>query len=985
MNGSKRVLTVILALLTVAPIVLSGCKSEKDGADTTAPIETEAPTDTGADLENVEPIPDVPNTEDSTMITGSELLTLIRNGTIAENGDYAVTDGSYLVFDRKDDGKSYDLKNAIIRIGVRDGEAGIAFKNTRTISLSNARIAAYGGTAVDTDKARNCTLSKLHVTGNVSTAFSLGGKDVKLDGCTVAPEDGGKIETAMLALGTNVTVTNCNVKGVSIGVKDSSENGAVIENNLISDCSVGVLTEVANTTVWYNTVKGGDFGVKATDTKSQISAGEATVYNILVAMNDISGIASCVTYENVSNGVILRNTLDNADVSGCTYAYVNENAVKGKLTLKKNNYVIANGNECGRLDATENANVNGDDVTDLSARVQTGANDALLPHVNSEQFVGMTRKTVVRDAETSRDLKTYLSEALAEKDTVIVPPGAYVNLAMTFNGVSDKTVYAYGVLSEMAESTGKGNAITFQSCSDVTLKGLFLGNTLYPHSQGTVTYKKVEGGLKVIQFIADPGYHSNITTSDGNFVDNPAGHYFKAGDTTAMCDITSYGSVSYNVSTKVNTVSGISEPIYQNIQKDDRIAFRSGTGDGGIFMLECTEMKLEDVTVNSCASFAECDKNNDVAPVLHRFAVVKGPAPLLDSGKNYDDPNGVIWTDAYGRKRSAEPLYTTCDATHSTSARTGIQVISSLLENMNDDGGNVNGYYGLVHSYNSSSKTLVYTTCDVRNYHLVPQPFAVGDDLMLFTMSGEYVGEAKVTVATEALGDDKYSIVLDKSVTLPVGEDIVVQNFSANGRGFLFDNVKVRNSGANGVRVKAPGGEVKNCTFDNVRCSGVSCVPEYQDWPEVGYAKDLKILNCVFDGLGRSQSLWEDWNNRAAYAAIVIRYHFGDDSQLSYETGENSSSVKYCMHSNIEISGNVFKNRYSRYEISVSAVQNLKITNNTFEAAQASASVTSTKAPILVLGGNGIELSGNTFYQGVTAPIENRENHAKNITGDNMN
>ena len=968
------------------------CKEEQDGVNntqSTAPIETTIPTDTGADTTVVAPIPDVPDTEDSAMITGNELLNLIRTGTIAAGGDYAITDGEGLIFDRKDDGKTYDLKNAVIRIGVRSGEAGIAFKNTRSISLSNVRIAVYGGTAIDTSRTKECNLSNVHITGNAETAFSLGGTGVRLNSCTVSSKAEERINNAVVAIGKDITVLNCNLENADVGVLDKSENGAVIENTVFSSCHTAVQTITANTVIWYNTVKNCVFGVKASDVHSELSAGEGTVYNVLVAMNNMQTSDVSVVYENLSNSVLLRNTLGSAKVSGCTNVYVNENGVSGVLTLQKNDYMIANGNECGVLEVHQNTNVNGDNVTDLSARMSVGANEELLPHINKEQFVGMTRKTVVRDGSSSRDLSAYLSEQMRAQKMVIVPPGAYTNLPMETKHLSDVTIYAYGVLSEMFESTNVGHAWQFTGCNNIAIKGMFFSTAIYPHTQGTVTNKWTNGSVNCIAFVADPGYHKDFTAASGKFTSSTAGHYFEPDSMTGMIDITSHVLKNYDASTGLNTLGGLSTPIYNGIYSGCRVAFRSGSGDGGLRFDECSEMKIEDVTVMSAAGFAEADYDNDVAPLLHRYAVTAGPAPVLDSTKTYDASTNIIWKDSYGRLRSAAPLYSTCDATHSTNARVGIQAISCLLENMNDDGGNINAHYSVLYSYDAMAKKIAYTTTDVLGYNLFCADFRAGDTVLLYTMNGKYVGTAKTITATEILTDNTRAVYIDSSVSIPVGEKIVVQNASASGKDFLWDNVVVRESNANGLRIKAPGGVVENCTFDNVRCAGVKCTPEYNEWPECGYTSNVKIVNNLFEGLARSNGMWEDWDNRAGSSPITIRVNEADNTRQDLAGNPQaewtySSDMAYCMHKNIEISGNVFRGNYGRYEISLSGVTELMIKRNVFEQRHVSANLTATKAPILILTGNGIEISNNTYPSDVLSPIENRRDIGVNISGSDL-
>ena len=169
----------------------------------------------------------------------------------------------------------------------------------------------------------------------------------------------------------------------------------------------------------------------------------------------------------------------------------------------------------------------------------------------------------------------------------------------------------------------------------------------------------------------------------------------------------------------------------------------------------------------------------------------------------------------------------------------------------------------------------------------------------------------------------------------------------------------------------------------------MKCTPEYNEWPECGYTSNVKIINNLFEGLARSNGMWEDWDNRAGSSPISIRVNETDNTtqdlaghpqaEWSY-----SSDIAYCMHKNIEILGNVFRGNYGRYEISLSGVTELKIFENVFESRHISANLTDTKAPILILTGNGIEISNNTYPMNVTCPIENRRQIGQNITGNDI-
>ena len=202
------------------------------GADTTKIPEIPTAPDTDVTGET----PDVPVGDKTVSVSSAELMALIENGTVAENGDYAVTDGAGLTFSRSHNGKEYDLRGALIRIGVRDGAAGIDIRS-KTLTLKNARIAVYGdvGVSVGSENA-NATLTGLHIGGSCKTGFVLGGSGSTLDGCTVKPASGGTVDTAVRVSGSDCMVTNCSFEGVGVGILDESKTGAAVDNNLLTDC-----------------------------------------------------------------------------------------------------------------------------------------------------------------------------------------------------------------------------------------------------------------------------------------------------------------------------------------------------------------------------------------------------------------------------------------------------------------------------------------------------------------------------------------------------------------------------------------------------------------------------------------------------------------------------------------------------------------------------------------------------------------------------
>ena len=205
--------------------------------------------------------------------------------------------------------------------------------------------------------------------------------------------------------------------------------------------------------------------------------------NCLIAQNDISGN---ITAKNTYNSVILLNKAQNITAESNINLYVVENTLSGTLTLNSNNYLLADENTSAETIYKNNENFNGDDLTDVDARLDHGADLDLLPHANKELFVGMPRRNAVNanDTDGTEPVNAYIT-ARANGGTIIVPPGAYsapapVKLEASASG---STIYAYGAFMEMLPY---GNSFVITNGKNITVKGLVIGYAQQPCGQVTL-------------------------------------------------------------------------------------------------------------------------------------------------------------------------------------------------------------------------------------------------------------------------------------------------------------------------------------------------------------------------------------------------------------------------------------------------------------------------------------------------------------------
>ena len=961
-DGNSEYLTEIITGADTTTIPES-----KDVGETTEEITSDMIT-TGIDTTEELIEAQLPALEGTIKITASELLSLIREGTVEKNAAYELTDKTGLVFDRDDDSGNYDCSNITV-YGAVEGAVGVVnIEGSRKLTLSNLTVVGFGGKAAVLigNKTRELTLNGVNVIGYTSCGIYAQGKDIVINGSVIKPYPTGVIRCAVTSAGDElINITNCSINDVNIGITDRCENGTLIENNEFVRCGIGVSFETAGSVCWYNNFTGVEIAIKAVFEKAEISAGESDGYNLIAAMNVIDGGTTSILYENASNSVILLNNAANITAKGCINLCVAENVVSGTLELADNDYIIANGNSAEKIISEGNSNTNGGTITDLDERLECGANEVLLPHTNSEQFVGMTKKRYIRCLDDA-ELRTteYILDRASKSDVVIIPPGVYFNNGTELKNVSDKIIYAYGVLFESA--TGKETALTFESCENVTVKGLFIGSAVLPHIQGTIVEINKDG----FGFIPDPGYKESM---GGGFAVATAGEAFKPAENCP------YGhlyptSRSYDTKTRIQTVGGINYTYTPEHEIGDRVSFRTMGAYGGVKFRYCSGMVLEDFTIYCAEGFALHDSNSIAAPTLIRYRVGGGPAPVLDE-KEYSEDDELVTKDRYGRLRGPEPINSTVDATHSTNAREGMKVISSLLEHMNDDGGNIHGYFGSAISYDSATKTLTYSYGKSWSGKEYPAMAMTGDELLLYGRSGEFY--AKVICTSDGVVDgENVKVKISQDVVL--SSDTLVQNLDGCGKNFLWDNVMVRNAGSNGLRIQGATGTVKNCSFINLALGGLNMVPMQYNNHECGFSANLVIKDNLFDTLGSISSYMPLWSENGMLTAIS----FAPRHEITI--ADIVPNQQYTYHDNISITGNIFRNMKHKCTVSLFGVSNLVLAGNTFLPGYGSTDTDDTDTPLWIIMGENITVSGNTFPTGTGNGYIVEEEYVTGLKGDNI-
>ena len=150
-------------------------------------------------------------------------------------------------------------------------------------------------------------------------------------------------------------------------------------------------TVLVNQTVKGNlTVTGEDISLRGVTVEGELTVEGAV--NFLAAECRVLGGVRVSGGRNIA---FYRNKLGRLTATGNRDLYLIDNEME-EASLTKNRFIIADGNraaggEATRVSGEGNFGENGDNLTDVEARLPVGADERLLPHVDKDQFIGFAR------------------------------------------------------------------------------------------------------------------------------------------------------------------------------------------------------------------------------------------------------------------------------------------------------------------------------------------------------------------------------------------------------------------------------------------------------------------------------------------------------------------------------------------------------------------------------------------------------------------
>ena len=606
------------------------------------------------------------------------------------------------------------------------------------------------------------------------------------------------------------------------------------------------------------------------------------------------------------NTVAVRNRACCIFAVESRHLYICDNHLSCRLYAEDIDYLLADGNtyeENGKdhTAATENnTNVNGDTVTDVNARLEVGANEELLPHVDRDLFVGMERKKTVKVyGEEPLAVYDYVLAHAVTDEYVILAPGVYEtdHSAIFTAEHANTTVYGYGVLVEHVEYAEKNNSsqhISVRSSSNIAFKGLTVGYA--QPSNGQVYILKKLGDNKVLT-VAGAGIWNGFSKTGCPFLKNSTDIGMQRAGTFTSCG--DFWMVDAENNEDGTITVELKDKTYETVNEGDILTCRLSTGTSVVGISRSRDILFLDFTQYCYAGgFAFAESYNENAVIYYRMADTSKPAKIIDK-ETYDryraleEEYGVsleISIDEKGRYRGSPAHISSIDGVHAQSCSRGSQIISCLFENLTDDASNQKGTHARLSEIvdnGDGTATVVYKgnmsnfsfNCGRANakFEGLCAPFRKGDRVFVFTAGGQLVCDTPalsdgvdheplptshcegvdpkpivrfaVKVAADAVN---YKALEGYDLTSDFYESdgkVLVDNMSRASYGFRMENTLVRNCHTNGIRAKASGGVIKNCTFRNVAKTAAAMIFEIW-WGESGVAEDVTFEKNLVDNTG---------------------------------------------------------------------------------------------------------------------------------------
>ena len=877
-----------------------------------------------------------PNSQTGTSvwITASNLVAAMKTNTLGAGKVYTIGDSGAVTINLS--GMTEINGNGAVITATNN----ITFTGASSVTMKNLTIVTKGSVNITSSNGFTMENVEINAAGNIAVASST--SSLSLHDCRFVSTSAIALNNSSVKLTAYHSYFQSAQTSATNATVEQKANDALYEDCVIYAANGKAVNIVgSDNTVRYCTLRG-----------SVISASAAE--NLLVAACFAKGASDKISFTSAHNSTVILNDIKDVIVKNSTSTYIVKNSIWGTLTLDNSKYLLVNGNALqakNALDMVACAEYSGDDVTDVTARADYGVNEDLLPKVDKDAHINMTRKTTVRTVfGVEMDIAEYINSYMESGKALIVAPGAYKvdpgNAAATgiyskisLNGINNADLYAYGVLCE--RTTYESSALETAFCENVGFYGLTFTISVQSSGQVQVLKKYQENGEYKLLCVVGAGVEPSWNEVGGNR--HEVG--YRQNSTTSYAYLNSLSHTAFDANGYVTFT--VSASAYDTFQLGDVITCRKGVSMSTFAY--SSGILLEDVTILGGAIRVFWDDYCDEGTTINRVLNTRMPAKIIDKAtydrykaieKQYGVNTGV-YIDEHGNYRGAESRSSTADFAHANGSRTGFKVYNSIVDGLTDDGSNNQGIRYRVYGYDINTGKLLYRNDSTwgygeqtNNYHYV---LGLEDTLKIFTMSGQMLAETPILkegelklVTNTGSNANLYKNYYEGYLYIEPGNEKLAEAIkninpdsldsadykiymdpptrgSANAR---FDNVLFKDGATRNCLIKAPGAVVQNCSFigTGMAAVGINFEPKYG---EGGLPTNVTVKDCYFEGTGH-------YENKRYYSPISI------------DAPAVKADEDYMTCLNVLIEGNVFRNRYTSNALYIAGSANVIVRDNDF-------------------------------------------------------
>lgn len=1057
MKRSLRLKAIVAALVLTMTLPLFACNGDKDVKETEAPTNTATEKETEADTEG-----DTSDKAPESDTEGGETNTPETDGSADKETESEDVDPDSVVYNDGEEIKeagdslsedAFALQNREINeegaIEISASEflslfetkdalsEGKVYKVTEPITLASdtkyygnmAAVIAEGGIVIK--DVSNVVVKELIIKGNIriegSSAVTLFRLDLESDTVGISA-DGAS---------SDISVKSCRVNAADTAIVMDASLSSIYQNYLCADKAI--MSTGDDMAVQDNIIDALSMGISASGVYCSIRSNTLTVaidgvgialekgsYNSLVALNTLRGAQISVRVNEGYNCSVILNSGIRLEGTNSTNLYFIDNKLGGAIRLEGNDYLIADGNRFTSdskphpVDHSANTNYNGDNLHDVNARLEVGADEDLLPHTNKDLFIGMERRGSVRDLSLtkSHNINSYIRTVAKDNAIVVVAPGVYsisssLNLQSTH---SNTTVYAYGVYQE---ATDYIKNIDIRNANNISVKGLTTGYAKQSAGQIQVLEKLGDNKLLVI---SSAGFTKEFGSLDTTRFSGGGGYFYHPGSFTCWTELGNWGkyviipnengeNMNEDGTFVIQLSGGRDIPKYYSvIEKGEILTCRLNEANDRTVAISGSNNVLFKDTVTYGYADALCFVIGGVGKGVefYRHHNLAHSAAEIDK-ETYDkyvalsETYGVdleVYIDENERYRGAAPRIGSVDATHMPGATQGLTATSTLFENACDDASNQRGNSSSLHKVvdnGDGTLTIYYKDYLPETYYNMYknqgkeaiQPghnvsdFATGDRIFIYASNGKTFCDTTVISGTSVYRD---KVVIFEEDYVHGGNQLHLAWSSS------IKTVKIRKSDANMEALEGYETETASPSMDNkvivdnlsrnsVDFTFDNCMVRHNRGRFVIKTRNATIINCTFKDTsmgGVVMSVESTWGESSVPQNITVtRCLFDGTSQtFNYQNntkyaavaveGLGSSNAEVTVSpetipaKNITIKDNVFKNVPNNYYVTVSAAQGVTIVGNMFETRDTETEKKIGKA-ILINGCLDINIADNSY------------------------